>query len=34
MGEEWKSCDCGCTHVIGLNDNGPCADYLEGRNGR
>ena len=28
------SCDCGCTHIIGFNDSGPCRDFEQGRNGR
>ena len=30
-----KQCDCGCSHIIGFNDNGPCSrGYLRGFNGR
>jgi len=31
---EHKHCECGCSHVIGLNDNGPCATFEKGANGR
>lgn len=29
-----KHCDCGCSHVVGLNDAGACKKYALGCNGR
>jgi len=27
-------CECGCSHVLGINDAGPCGHYAQGGNGR